>query len=145
MEKLIILFTGFFVFLSCTDHKNQFVFDKQIILNIEKDFMNMVNTNGIQDAFVNFADDSAVLVRNNQIIKGKKAIFSFYENMLYEDIRLTWSPDYVDVSGSGDMAYTYGTYHFSAVDSTGKEITSEGIFRTVWKKTPDGNWKYVYD
>jgi len=133
------------IFASCTQNHEAGVNNNDQILAVEKEFMEKVNTWGIRDAFIHFADDSAVLVRNNQLIKGKKAIYSFFEKSMYKDIRLTWSPDYVDVSGSGDMAYTYGTYHFSAVDSTGKEVTSEGIFHTVWKKQPDGNWKYVYD
>lgn len=46
---------------------------------------------------------------------------------------------------SGDLAYTYGKYNFSALSTNGEKISSTGIFHTVWKKQDDGSWKYVWD
>jgi ketosteroid isomerase-like protein len=56
-----------------------------------------------------------------------------------------WSPDFIDVSKEGDMAYTYGKYVWQSPDSTGKMNVSNGIFHTVWKRQVDGSWKYVWD
>jgi ketosteroid isomerase-like protein len=56
---------------------------------------------------------------------------------------LTWSPDFIDVSASGDMAYTYGKYNYTTTDSLGNVSEIEGIFHTVWKRQADGNWKFV--
>jgi ketosteroid isomerase-like protein len=44
------------------------------------------------------------------------------------------------VSQSGDLGYTYGTYLM-------KDGASEvrGTYVTVWRKRPDGRWKYVLD
>lgn len=58
---------------------------------------------------------------------------------------LQWDADFVDVSKSGELAYTYGKYTFTAIDSTGKTIDDKGIFHTVWKKQKDGKWKFVWD
>ena len=58
---------------------------------------------------------------------------------------LVWKPDYVDVSESGDLAYTYGKYTFTSRDSTGRKVVSKGIFHTVWKRQEDGSWKFVWD
>jgi len=44
-----------------------------------------------------------------------------------------------------DLEKEYGKYSYSIIDSTGTEISSNGIFHTVWKKQPDGSWKYVWD
>ncbi|MFC2138829.1 YybH family protein, partial [Bacteroidota bacterium] len=60
-------------------------------------------------------------------------------------VKLEWKPDYIDVSTSGDLGYTFGKFTFSAKDTTGKLIESEGIFHTVWKRQEDGSWKYVWD
>jgi len=62
-----------------------------------------------------------------------------------QNIKLDWTPDFVDVSESEDMAYSYGGYSFSALSSKGDTINSSGIFHTVWKKQLDGSWKYVWD
>lgn len=115
------------------------------ILEVEQNFNKYVDQNGIRKAFLTFAADSAVIVRGEQIIKGKKAISNYFKNLPYSEIKLSWMPKHVSVSKSGDMAYTYGTYLFSAVDSTEKIVKQEGIFHTVWQRQADGTWKFVYD
>jgi ketosteroid isomerase-like protein len=49
------------------------------------------------------------------------------------------------VSACGDLGYTWGSYTFTATDSLGATHRSEGIFHTVWKRQPDGSWKFVWD
>ena len=96
-------------------------------------------------AFLHFAAEDAVLERNEKLIRGKSAIASYLKNMTIQDVSIQWTPEFVDVSDAGDMAYTYGTYHFSGKDMLVGEIKSSGTFHTVWKRQSDGSWKYVYD
>lgn len=117
---------------------------KQEILETENEFSKMAEEKGIRDAFVHFANDEAVLLRNNKLIKGKNSLYNFYNN-LNPNQKLKWKPDFVDVALSGELGYTYGKYTLSSTDLEGKTITSEGIFHTVWKKQPDGNWRFVWD
>jgi ketosteroid isomerase-like protein len=108
--------------------------------------MERVAERGPGEAFVYYADENAVLVRNNRLIRGKKEIMEYYgqqENK--QDVQLTWEPDIIDVADCGDFAYTVGTYIYSFKDSAGQESSTEGIFHTVWKRQEDGSWKYVYD
>ena len=58
---------------------------------------------------------------------------------------LSWSPDFIDVSSSGDLGYTYGKYVFTYSDSIGNLLEDTGIFHTVWKRQADGLWKFVCD
>jgi len=116
---------------------------KNEIAQVEEEFAKMVADSGIHDAFVHFAADSAVLQRNNQLIKGKDNI-----DYAYQDIHskgLSWKADFVDVANSGDMAYSYGKFVFSAKDSLGLEQKDTGVFHTVWKRQSDGSWKFVWD
>ena len=93
-----------------------------------------------------YADSSAVIKRQNDtIIKGKEGIRNFYSDDFYKAASVTWSPDFIDVSEKGDMAYTYGKYLWQSKDSTGKPIEFRGVFHTVWKKQKDGSWRYVWD
>jgi len=117
----------------------------QEIRDAEAGFCQQAKDQGIQEAFLAFAADEAVLNRGGQLIKGKTAIAGFFEAQGTPNYQLTWSPDFVDVAESGDLAYSYGKYLLTATDKDGKEIQSEGIFHTVWKRQSDGNWKYVYD
>jgi len=76
---------------------------------------------------------------------GNEAIRQWYENADKPNQTLTWEPDYVDVSSSGDLAYTYGTFVFTSIDSTGITNENTGKFHTVWKRQVDGVWKFVWD
>jgi ketosteroid isomerase-like protein len=58
---------------------------------------------------------------------------------------VTWKPDFVDVSKDGEMAYTYGKFTWTFIDSLGNKNNFKGLFHTVWKKQKDGSWKYVWD
>ena len=115
------------------------------ILASEKAFADSTKKIGMRKAFLLFADDQAVIQRNDKIIKGKKDIEEYLNSITLRDINLEWSPDFVEVSQSGDLGYSYGKYTFEAINSDNDTISSSGIFHTVWKKQPDGSWKYVYD
>ncbi len=118
---------------------------KAEVTKVETDFAIMAKESGVPTAFLHFAAEDAVLNRNNIIIKGKAAIEEYFAKQTLQDVQLSWSPDLVEVSESGDLAYTYGGYTFSAKDAEGNPIESEGIFHTVWKRQSDGSWKYVWD
>ena len=115
------------------------------IFAVENEFALMASEKGIRDAFVEFAADSAVINRNGKLVSGKKNIEEFYSNEAYSDISLEWKPDFVDVSESGDLAYTFGEYLLTAKNESGEIVKSNGVFHTVWKRQIDGKWKFVWD
>ena len=55
---------------------------------------------------------------------------------------LTWQATGYDVSRSGDLGYTYGTY--SASDGAAKKLVERGNYVRIWKKQNDV-WKVVLD
>jgi ketosteroid isomerase-like protein len=143
MKIPMMVFQVFMLLISCNRHKEDLA--KAEIMKTEQAFAQMVSDSGITKAFVIFAADSGVILRGKDIIKGKQAIKTFYENQSLRDIRLHWIPDFIDVSSSGDLGYTYGSYQFSAIDSSGDTLNSTGIFHSVWKKQTDGTWRFVWD
>lgn len=136
-----------FLFVSCKESKSIDIDAvKKEIANAEKDFETMAKDKGIAEAFAYYADSNAVIKRQNDtLIRGKENIRKFYSSDYYSAASVTWSPDFIDVSGNGDMAYTYGKYLWQSKDSTGKPIEFRGVFHTVWKKQKDGSWRYVWD
>lgn len=58
--------------------------------------------------------------------------------------KLSWTPDIVSVSASGDMGYSYGHYHLTTKDSATNETTKTGLYSSIWKKI-NGKWKLVLD
>ena len=121
MKKVILAIAPLFVLFSCETKDSSLSTEtwKQEIMEAERNFADMVKKEGIHDAFVAYADDSAVIMRNNAIVKGKKAIDEFYKNSSTKN--LSWTPDYIEVSTSGDLGYTYGNYQFTFKDSLGLE------------------------
>jgi ketosteroid isomerase-like protein len=120
---------------------------KQEILETEQNFADMAKEQGIASAFLAFAAEDAVIMRNDSIIAGRNDLVLYFENHNPDngDVTLTWKPDFVDVSSSGDLGYTYGPYKVSYSDSSGMKRESTGVFHTVWKRQPDGSWKFVWD
>lgn len=150
MSKLTLRFTGvlFLALLySCQSHEHSDPQKaKEEIAKAEKDFEKMAAEKGIAEAFDFFADSNAVIKRgNDSIIHGKAGIKNFYTAPYFKTATVQWSPDFIDVSSTGDMGYTYGQYRWQTKDSNGKVEVASGIFHTVWKKQPDGSWKYVWD
>ncbi|MBN2414683.1 DUF4440 domain-containing protein [bacterium] len=111
----------------------------------ERAFARAVADSGLQAAFTAFAADSAVLSRGGTLVKGKDAIYRFYSSDRYRSVSLQWEPEFIHVAASGDLAYTYGPYTWRGRDEEGNPVESRGVFHTVWRRQPDGSWKYVWD
>lgn len=120
---------------------------KNEIIQTEKDFAGMASSEGIAEAFLFYAAEEAVLERKDKLIEGRQSSEELFEksSLNSRDVKLSWKPDFVDVSSSGDLGYTYGKYQYVTVDSLGNQKKSEGIFHTVWRRQDDGSWKYVWD
>ncbi len=75
---------------------------------------------------------------------------------------LTWQPAGAEVSRSGDLGYTYGTFESKRNDAdrkpsqnkagssgkeslAGKPVIHRGKYVTIWRKDADGSWKVVVD
>lgn len=144
MKKPFLLFSIFVLLIACVKKpivKSQEELQNEII-KVEKNFEKVVSQKGISEGFYIFADSNAVIKRENDtLIKGKENIKNYYSTPIYKTAKVSWQPDFVEVSGDGTMAYTYGKYVWIADNFK----TSKGIFHTVWKKQKDGSWKYVWD
>jgi ketosteroid isomerase-like protein len=135
------------VFCSCQTAKvDEREKNEAAIRQAEKDFETMATEKGIAEAFWYYADSNAVIKRQNDtLIHGKEAIKKYYSADHYKTASVKWSPDFIESSLDGTMAYTYGKYTWQFKDSSGKLDEFKGVFHTVWKKQNDGSWKYVWD
>jgi ketosteroid isomerase-like protein len=119
---------------------------KEEVRKVEKEFETDLNKYGAGFAFEKYAAPDAVIKRaNDSLIFGSKAIKGFYSGDNYKNAKANWSPDYIDVSSDGTLAYTYGKYQWVFIDKTGQRQEYKGVFHTVWKKQINGDWKYVWD
>jgi ketosteroid isomerase-like protein len=119
---------------------------KRGVFNTEKAFEKMTGEKGIAEAFSFFAAENGVIKRQNDtLIAGKQNIFRYYDNERMKRAQVQWTPDVIEVSDDGSMASTYGKYLWQIPAESGDTAEYRGIFHTVWKKQPDGEWRYIWD
>ncbi|WP_183114754.1 YybH family protein [Flagellimonas pelagia] len=135
-------------FFSCKKETNISMLEswKREILATEKAFSELSEKEGVAKAFETYCANDVVMMRNNKLVKGKDGLKAYFSHQTSSsNFKLSWKPDFVDVSSSGDLGYTYGKYQLTYKDSTGAQVQNTGIFHTVWKRQPDQSWKFVWD
>ena len=91
-----------------------------------------------------YAEDGAVMPPNGPIGKGRAAIQKTWASMMQTPgFDLTFVPEQIVVSSSGDMALDRGTYRL-AIAPNGKAMTDTGKYVVVWRKI-GGEWKAAAD
>ena len=91
-----------------------------------------------------YTEDGAVMPPNGPIGKGRDAIQKTWASMMgTPGFDLTFSPEQIIVSSSGDMALDRGTYKL-AIAPNGTAKTDTGKYVVVWRKV-GGEWKAAAD
>ena len=91
-----------------------------------------------------YAEDGAVMPPNAPIGKGRAAIQQTWASMMgTPGFDLTFVPEQILVSSSGDMALDRGTYSLT-VAPDGTAQTDTGKYVVVWRKI-GGDWKAAAD
>ena len=145
MKRILTLLISVVLITSCHHSSDKDKIKKEIF-QTEKAFEKMVSEKGVADAFYYFADENAVIRRENDtLIIGKENIKIYYDSKGNKNATINWSPDYIDVSDCGTLGYTYGKYVLKIKNKEGVISEYKGIFHTVWKKQKDNNWRYVWD
>jgi len=86
-----------------------------------------------------YAEDATILYPNSDAIKGREAITAALSGF-GSDLIVT--PTVLDVNGSNDLAYVYGTVK---METNAKVEIDHGKYIEIWKKQKDGKWQVIYD
>lgn len=139
MKKTFLLVWIILVLVACSEKKQGP--NPQVLMDADSAFSAYSVKHGIQKAFIEFSDDSVVLLKPKQMpIVGKQSLIESYKGRSDSNIVLTWKPAKAVIAESGELGYTYGFWTFIA-----KNDTSRGTYMTVWKKNQAGQWKYIAD
>jgi ketosteroid isomerase-like protein len=112
---------------------------------LEADFMKAAAEKGSAGYMSYYADDAVEVPNGHALISGKANIAATMGFLDDKNNRLMWTPVGADISASGDLGYTYGTYEFHSIDKDGKPVVDHGKYTSIWKKQKDGSWKVVLD
>ena len=105
-------------------------------------FSDLADRMGTPFAFARYIDPVGVLFGRPQLVIGAKAVQEFYASQ-GGGTSLSWRPVYADVAGSLDLGFTVGEYSITSRGATGAAVQRFGKYLTVWKRQPDGSWKFV--
>ncbi len=98
-------------------------------------------TSGLATSYGQYAFIDARLLRNDlgpvSAPEGKKTLLQDAE----ASGRHAWLPLQAEVSASGDLGYTWGSYMVTPMDSS-KPVT-KGFYVRVWRRDSDRSWKVV--
>jgi ketosteroid isomerase-like protein len=115
------------------------------LMEIDREFARQSVEKGSHQSFLMYIDDSCVLLRPNRLpVIGRQKIEEMYSKP-DTSFTLNWKPLFADISESGDLGYTYGTYTVEMDSPEGKSVTMEGTYVTIWKKDKNGDWRFVLD
>lgn len=112
---------------------------------LEGEFMKAAAERGAEGYMSYYAEDAVEVPNGEAAIHGKANIAKTMGFLNDKNNQLVWMPVDADISASGDLGYTSGTYEFRSKDKDGKATVAHGKYTSIWKKQKDGSWKVVLD
>lgn len=113
------------------------------MVETEQAFSKASFDHGTRESFMQFIADDGILFRPKAVI-GKQWMIDHPLPPSDKRSLLAWQPVFAAVSAAGDMGYTTGPWEFKA-DINDANPSAYGEFITVWKKLPDGKWRFAVD
>ena len=136
-----------FLFAGCTQQKKvDSKAEGEKLMQLSRDWSQQAKAGDIEKTVSYWADDAVVISAGQPTYKGKKEIRGMVEQSYkMPGFNISWEPQSVEVSTSGDMAYLIEKSQVSFKDSTGNVITQNNSAVSIWRKQADGSWKNVVD
>ena len=113
--------------------------ERATLLRLDREWSGTVK---VLDKFLSYyAADASVYAPGMPVATGSRAIRDVFTKMTAAPgFSLQFGATKADVSASGDVGYTTGTYQM-----TMNGAPEKGKYVTVWKKQSDGQWKAMED
>ncbi len=123
----------------CREQKS----DPSVLISTDEAFSRMSVEKGVNAAFIFYADDSVVKLRDGNFpITGKNEMVKFYRSRPDTGMILKWKPVRAEIGQSNDLGYTFGEWELSL---KAKDTILYGNYISIWRKQADGSWKYILD
>lgn len=113
------------------------------MVDTERAFAKASEEKGTRESFMMFIAEDGILFRPGPVA-GKKWMQQNPVTASDKRPLLAWQPIFADMAAAGDMGYTFGPWEFKG-DIKDPKPTAFGHFATIWKKQPDGTFKFAID
>ena len=118
----------------------------EILIKADQDFALAAAQRGAAGFVSWFAGGASILPAGGPVVTGIEGIRKVYEEAWAQPgFSLQWKPLKAEMSRSGDLGYTFGTYERKKNGPDGKLVTQTGKYMTIWKRQKDGAWKVIAD
>ncbi|MFC1553342.1 YybH family protein [candidate division KSB1 bacterium] len=117
--------------------------EKAAVLAADTAYLKACNDKDIELVMSFFSDDFKQAVSGTTGLRDKERMRELCETWFEQERKWDWKVEKVEVSGSGDLAYTFGKFDNVRINEEQTEVHSRGGFVEVWKKQADGSWKMV--
>ena len=145
MKKMTMI-VPVLIAVSCGQTKVDKKAEGDKIMQLSKEWSQVVATKDIDKIVSYWADDAFVMQEGQPPFKGKQAIRQMVEESFkMPGFSISWQPQSVEVSDSGDMAYMIENAQVSFNDSTGRKTIMNNKAVSIWRKQADGSWKNAVD
>lgn len=146
MNKFLVVAACGLIMMSCqSGYKKENVEDQGVaskidMMNADREFSLLSEKKGLRNAYTEFIDSNGVLLRPGyKPMDGADALDYIIQSNDTSSI-MTWEPTDATLSASGELGYTYGIYSVKPKDA---DTVIYGSYVTVWRRQPDGKWKFV--
>lgn len=108
------------------------------LIAAERGFAKSSVESGMKPAFAAHLAENGIVFRPGPL-NGLRV----WQSRPLTDAVLEWAPAYAEVSGAGDLGFTFGPWAYSAHRDA--QPSAFGTFVTVWRRQRDGGWKVELD
>jgi ketosteroid isomerase-like protein len=109
----------------------------------DSDFADDAAISGTANAFGNAAAPDGIVFGGPEIVFGPAAIHDLFDAQ--RGTSLSWHPLYSRAAESGDLGFSIGESIATSRGQSGAAVQRFGKYLTIWRKEPNGDWKYVID
>ncbi len=140
MKRAFAVLTASLIAMPAFAQTSDLQADFDAVVASERAFAKLAGEKGIPFAFHQYIADEGIMFTPDPV-KAKAQLAEDAAKPVPEGAaKLRWWPVHADVARSGDMGWTTGPWIMTRGDQN-----RYGNFVTVWKKQPDGNWRWLID
>ena len=116
------------------------------LAKLDDDWSNAAATRDADRVASFYAEDAIAYPPNEPVTSGRAAAKKVWASYFADStFSISWKTVHAEVSKSGDLGFTSGTYEDSFKGPDGKLVSETGKYVCVWKKQKDGTWKAIHD
>jgi len=121
--------------------------DEQALKDNEAQWNGEFAAKDLEKLVAHYADNAVLMATGMPSSSGRDQIRKTLKEMMDDPaLSLKFQASRVEVSSSGDLGFTQGSYQMTMTDPASKQVIHDhGSYVTTYRKQPDGSWKAIAD